>query len=127
MLVTVLKSKLHRVKVTEANLNYVGSITIDEELMEEAGININEKIEVVDINNGNRWETYAIPGKRKSGIISLNGGGARLGHPGDLLVIMSYGLFDEKELSFFKPKILFVDSDNKIINIKDGEEHGMVK
>ncbi|MDP4182958.1 MAG: aspartate 1-decarboxylase [Bacillota bacterium] len=124
MFLTLMKSKIHRARVTEANLNYVGSITIDEELMEKADILKNEKVQIVDNNNGNRFETYVIPGKRGSGMICLNGAAARLVHPGDVIIIITYGLFDRKEAAEFAPKIIFVDENNKIIEIKDEEEHG---
>lgn len=126
MFITLMKSKIHRARVTEANLDYVGSITIDENLMDEANIYINEKVQIVDNNNGNRFETYAIPGKRGSGMICLNGAAARLVHPGDVIIIISYGMFDKVEAKTFKPQILFVDRDNKIAEIKNNEEHGKI-
>jgi len=121
-----MKSKIHRAVVTEANLNYVGSITIDEDLMDAADIMKNEKVQVVNNNNGNRFETYVIPGKRGSGMICLNGAAARLVQPGDIIIIISYGLFEKNEAKNFNPKIVFVDENNKIVEIKGEEEHGEI-
>jgi len=104
MFITLMKSKIHRATVTEANLDYVGSITIDEDLMEAADIMENEKVQVVDNNNGNRFETYVIKGERGSGMICLNGAAARLVHPGDLIIIISYGIFDREEAKTFNRK-----------------------
>ncbi|AEV68718.1 aspartate 1-decarboxylase [Acetivibrio clariflavus] len=126
MFVHLMKSKIHRAVVTEANLNYVGSITIDEDLMDAADIMKNEKVQVVNNNNGNRFETYVIPGKRGSGVICLNGAAARLVHPGDIVIIISYGLFEKNEAKNFNPKIVFVDENNKIVEIKGEEEHGEI-
>lgn len=126
MLITLMKSKIHRARVTEANLDYVGSITIDENLMDEADIYINEKVQIVDNNNGNRLETYVIPGKRGSGMICLNGAAARLVHPGDIIIIISYGLFDKIEAKSFQPKIVFVDKENRVVEVKSNEEHGQI-
>ena len=103
MLLTILKSKIHRAKVTQADLNYVGSITIDEELLRQSGINEYEQVDVVDINNGNRLTTYAISGKPGSGIICLNGAAARLVSEGDLVIIMSYAQMTREELKEHKP------------------------
>jgi len=110
MLIEVLKSKIHRVSVTEANLNYIGSIGIDEDLMDAADIIENEKVQVVNINNGERLETYVIKGERGSGIISLNGAAARKVMVGDVLLIMSYAAMDPSEARRFKPKIIFPDT-----------------
>ena len=115
MFVTLMKSKIHRAYVTEANLNYMGSITIDKDLMDAAGLMENEKVHVFNINNGNRFETYVIPGKRSTGTICLNGAAARLVQPGDTVIIISYGLFDIKEAQAFKPNIIFVDKNNRIL------------
>lgn len=127
MLLTLMKSKIHRARVTDANLNYVGSITIDEELMEKANILRNEKVQVVNNNNGKRFETYVIPGERGSGIICLNGAAARLAHPGDVVIIISYGIFDQKEAAGFKPRIIFLDESNRVSSIKAEEEHGKIE
>ena len=106
MLLTILKSKIHRAKVTQADLNYVGSITIDEELLKQSGINEYEQVDVVDINNGNRLTTYAISGKPGSGIICLNGAAARLVSEGDLVIIMSYAQMTREELKEHKPTVV---------------------
>ena len=110
MLIEVLKSKIHRVSVTEANLNYVGSITIDEALMEAAGMIESEKVQILDINNGERLETYIIKGRRGSGCICLNGAAARKVAVGDLVIIVSYALMDFEEAKSFKPTVIFPDS-----------------
>ena len=107
MLLQVLKSKIHRVTVTEANLDYIGSITIDEDLMSAANIYAGEKVQVVDNTNGARLETYVIPGKRGSGCICINGAAAHLVHVGDTVIIMAYGLMTEEEIKTFKPAIIF--------------------
>ena len=113
MLITILKSKIHRVRVTEANLDYVGSITIDEDLMDGAGIVAGEKVQVVDNTNGARLETYTIPGSRGSGEICMNGAAAHLMHPGDTVIIMAYALMTPEEAKNFKPQIIF-PVDNRI-------------
>jgi aspartate 1-decarboxylase len=110
MLVTVVKSKIHRVSVTEANLNYIGSITIDEDLMDASGLIANEKVSIVNNNNGARFETYVIPGERASGVICLNGAAARLVQPGDVVIIMAYGMMELEEAKNFKPKVIFPDT-----------------
>lgn len=110
MLVQLLKSKIHRVTITEANLHYVGSITIDEELMEAAGILAGERVQIVDNNNGARLETYTIPGERGSGVICLNGAAARLVQPGDTVIIMAYAWMTEEEAKSFKPKVIFPEA-----------------
>jgi aspartate 1-decarboxylase len=116
MLIEVLKSKIHRVTVTEANLNYIGSIAIDENLMDAANIIENEKVQVLNLNNGERLETYVIKGKRGSGDICLNGAAARKVLPGDILLIMSYATMDFKEAKSFRPVIIFPDTKtNKLI------------
>ena len=107
MMIEVLKSKLHLVTVTEANLNYMGSITIDEDLMDAAGLVAGEKVQVVDNNNGERFETYVICGERGSGCICLNGGAARKVLVGDTVIIMSFALMDFGEARTFKPKVVF--------------------
>lgn len=107
MLLNILKSKIHRVTVTEANLDYIGSITIDEDLMDAANIYAGERVQVVDNNNGARLETYVIPGKRGSGCICINGAAAHLVHPGDVVIIMAYALMTPEEQKTFKPAIVF--------------------
>ncbi len=109
------KSKIHRAKITQAELNYEGSLTIDRELMEAADILEYEKVSVVNINNGERFETYVIPGDRGSRVICLNGAAARKGHPGDRIIIITYANFDESELAGHKPKVVLVDENNDIV------------
>ena len=123
----VFKSKLHRATVTQACLNYVGSITIDEDLMEAADILINEKVQVVDINNGERLETYAIPGPRGSGVICLNGAAARLVQPGDQVIIMTYVIVDDKEARNWEPTVVFLKEGNRIAETKKEEKHGEIR
>lgn len=116
MLIEVVKSKIHNVSVTEANLNYIGSITIDEDLMDAASIIENEKVQVVNINNGERLETYVITGKRGSGDICLNGAAARKVAVGDVIIIITYASMDLTEAKSFKPSIVFPDTNtNKLI------------
>ena len=107
MLIEVLKSKIHRATVTEANLNYIGSITIDEDLMDAANIIANERIYIVDNNNGERLDTYVIPGKRGSGVVCLNGAAARKVQPGDVVIIMAYATMEFEEAKTFKPTVVF--------------------
>jgi len=114
MQIEVLKSKIHRAVITEANLNYVGSITIDEDLMKAANVIENEKVQVVNVNNGERLETYVIRGKRGSGICCLNGPAARKGMVGDIVVIISYASMDFEEAKKFKPWIVFPKEGNKL-------------
>jgi aspartate 1-decarboxylase len=116
MLVTVLKSKIHRVSVTEANLNYIGSITIDEDLMEAANILPNERVFIVNNNNGARLDTYVITGERGSGVVCLNGAAARLVQPGDVIIIMAYAQMDMEAAKSFKPAVIFPDTKtNKLV------------
>ena len=121
MILTMLKGKIHRATVTQAELNYMGSITIDKTLMEAAGIIENEKVQIVDNNNGARLETYVIPGKRDSGIICLNGAAARLVQPGDQVIIIAYAQMEENEAKEYKPKVVFVNEDNTIKEITNYE------
>jgi aspartate 1-decarboxylase len=114
MLLNIFKSKIHRATVTEANLNYMGSITIDEVLMEAANIYPGEKVQVVNNNNGERLETYAIVGERNSGIICLNGAAARRCQPGDVVIIIAYALMTPEEAKDFSPSIVFPDEKNRI-------------
>lgn len=127
MILTMLKAKIHRAAVTESNLNYVGSITIDKDLMEASGILEYEKVSVVDIDNGSRLETYVIEGECGSGVICLNGAAARLVHPGDKVIILAYCQVDSEEAENHSPKIVFVGSGNAILGIKGSEEHGEVR
>lgn len=115
MIIEVLKSKLHRVKVTQAELNYVGSITIDEDLIEAANIIPNEKVQIVNNNNGARFETYVIKGERGSGTICLNGATARLAQVGDIVIIMSYAYMEMEEARKYEPILVFPDANNKLI------------
>lgn len=116
MFIEVVKSKIHRVTVTEANLNYVGSITIDEDLMDAANLIPNEKVHIVNNNNGERFETYVIKGERASGVICLNGAAARRVQPGDIIIIMSYAMMDFEEAKTFRPSVVFPDTaTNKLI------------
>lgn len=114
MNIEVLKSKIHRVKVTQAELHYVGSITIDEELLEAANMLEGEKVQIVNINNGERIETYTIKGERGSGMVCLNGPAARRVQVGDIIIIISYASMDFEEAKTFKPSIIFPDTDNRL-------------
>ncbi len=114
MLIQRFKGKIHRVKVTEANLNYVGSITIDGKLLDAAGIIEGEKVQIVNNNNGERIETYTIRGEEGSGIICLNGAAARRCQPGDLVIIIAYGYMTTEEALVFEPKVVFPDDDNQV-------------
>ena len=121
MVLTMLKGKIHRATVTQAELNYVGSITIDKDLMDAAGILENEKVQIVDNNNGARLETYVIPGKRGSGTICLNGAAARCAQPGDKVIIIAYAQMSEEEAKEHKPKVVFMNDDNTINEITNYE------
>jgi aspartate 1-decarboxylase len=114
MKIEVLKSKIHQVTVTEANLHYVGSITIDESLMTAANLIENEKVHVLNLNNGERLETYVIKGEKDSGVVCLNGPAARKVYPGDAVVVISYALMDFEEAKSFKPRIIFPDEENRL-------------
>lgn len=127
MLLTMFKSKLHRATVTEANLNYVGSITIDKTLLEAANILPGEKVQIVNNNNGARLETYTIEGPENSGVICLNGAAARLVQPGDTVIIIAYAQMDSEEAKTFKPSVVFVNDDNKIVETANTEIHGTIK
>lgn len=115
MNITLMKSKIHRVRVTQAELNYVGSITIDEDLMDAVGIIENEQVHIVNNNNGERLVTYAITGERGTGIICLNGAAARKAQVGDVIIIIAYGSLSQEEARTFKPKVVFPDHDNKMV------------
>ena len=114
MTIQILKSKIHRVKVTQAELHYVGSITIDETLMEAANLIEGEKVQIVNVNNGERLETYVIKGQRNSGMICLNGPAARKVAVGDIVIIISYASMDFEEAKNFKPRLIFPDPDNRL-------------
>ncbi len=113
---TMMKSKIHRATVTEANLNYVGSITIDENLMELADLFPNEKVQIVDNNNGARFETYVIAGDRGTGVMCLNGAAARLVQPGDTIIVISYAMMTNEEAKIYEPTVVVLDANNKVIN-----------
>ncbi|RGL36075.1 aspartate 1-decarboxylase [Paenibacillus polymyxa] len=123
---TMMKSKIHRATVTEANLNYVGSITIDEDLMETSDLLENEKVQIVNNNNGARLETYVIPGPRGSGVICLNGAAARLVQPGDTVIIISYASMSNEEAKTYKPTVVFVDEHNKPARTMNKEVHATI-
>ena len=126
MFLTCLKGKIHCATVTEANLNYMGSITIDEKLLEASGILPNEKVQVVNNNNGSRLETYVITGARDSGVTCLNGAAARLVQPGDKVIIIAYAMMTEQEAICFKPAVVMVDEQNKVREIQSKEIHGQI-
>ncbi len=117
----ILKAKIHRAKITEDNLNYEGSITIDETLMEAAGIFPFEQVQVYNLTNGNRFETYTIKGERNSGAICINGAAAHQASKDDLIIIASYGLLNEEEFSHHHPKLIYVDEENRIIKVRSGD------
>lgn len=124
MKVTMLKGKIHRAKVVQAELDYVGSITIDKDLLDAAGILEYEKVQIADVENGNRFETYTIAGERGSGLICLNGAAARCVHVNDRVIIMAYCEMDNDEAKDHKPKVVFVDDNNKISKLSRYEKHG---
>lgn len=126
MLVNMLKGKIHRAVVKQAELNYMGSITIDSKLMEEAGIMEYEKVQVVDVENGNRLETYTIEGAPGSGIICLNGAAARLVLPGDHVIIIAYCQMEQEEAKNYRPSVIFVDEENRIVKKSYYEKHGQI-
>ncbi|MBO4493148.1 MAG: aspartate 1-decarboxylase [Ruminococcus sp.] len=124
MEISMLKSKIHRAVITQAELNYVGSVTIDEKLMEAAGLYEYERVHIVNVNSGSRIETYVIAGERGSGVICLNGAAARSGQKGDSVIIMSYAAMYPEEIKSHRPKVVFVDEKNNIIRVADYEKHG---
>ena len=127
MNIKMLKGKIHRATVVQAELEYVGSITIDKDLLEASGILEYEKVQIVNINNGSRFETYTIAGKRGSGLICLNGAAARCVQVGDKIIIMAYCDMDEKEAKDHKPRVVFVDEKNKIEKLSRYEKHGLLE
>ncbi|MCQ2509663.1 MAG: aspartate 1-decarboxylase [Lachnospiraceae bacterium] len=127
MQLTMLKGKIHRATVVQAELNYVGSITVDEELLEKSGILEYEKVQIVDIDNGSRFETYTIAGERGSGMICLNGAAARCVSVGDKIIIMCYANLDEEEAKTHAPKVVFVDENNHPARITRYEKHGLLE
>lgn len=124
MLLSMFKGKLHRATVTQADLNYVGSVTIDAELLEKSGILPGEKVQIVNLNNGERFETYTIRGEAGSGVVCLNGAAARLVQVGDKVIIIAYALMDAEEAKTFQPNVLVLDEKNRVIRIKHEEVHG---
>ena len=126
MEITLLKAKIHRAVVKQADLDYVGSITIDTRLLRESGILEYEKVEIADITNGNRLETYAIAGEEGSGMICLNGAAAQLVNPGDKIIIMAYATMTPDEAERHQPVVLFVDDDNNIVRKATYEKHGLL-
>ncbi|WP_445167331.1 aspartate 1-decarboxylase [Mycolicibacterium sp. Dal123E01] len=116
---TMLKSKIHRATVTHADLHYVGSVTVDADLMEAADLLEGEQVTIVDIDNGARLETYVIAGQRGSGVIGINGAAAHLVHPGDLVILIAYGVMDDAEARTYRPRVVFVDTGNRQIDLGD--------
>lgn len=127
MTIEMLKGKIHRATVTQAELNYVGSITVDQDLLDLSGIKEYEKVQVVDIDNGNRLETYTIAGERGSGLICLNGAAARCVSVGDKVIIMAYAQMTPEEAAGHHPTVVFVDEENRPSRVTSYEKHGMLK
>jgi aspartate 1-decarboxylase len=123
---TMMNAKIHRARVTEANLNYVGSITIDTDILDAVGMVANEKVQIVNNNNGARFETYIIPGKRGSGVVCLNGAAARLVHEGDVVIIISYALVPEEKVPSHQPKVALMDENNRIVEMIHAEPENTV-
>lgn len=122
----MLKAKIHRATVTQAELDYVGSITVDMDLLEQAGILEYEKVQIVDVNNGSRFETYTIAGERGSGVMCLNGAAARMVQTGDKIILMAYAQVTPEEASELCPTVLFVDEKNKVTKVTNYEKHGEI-
>ncbi|GAA5415349.1 aspartate 1-decarboxylase [Paraliobacillus ryukyuensis] len=118
---TMMRAKIHRARVTEANLNYVGSITIDQDIIDQVGILPHEKVQIVNNNNGARLETYVIPGERGSKVVCLNGAAARLVQPNDIIIIVSYASLSDEELTTFKPKVALMNDNNEVVEVIDQE------
>lgn len=127
MTIERLKGKIHRATVTQAELDYIGSITVDMDLLEQAGIAEYEKVHIVDVNNGSRFETYTIAGERGSGIICLNGAAARCVQKGDKIIIMCYASMTMEEAESMPPRVVFVDDDNQVIRVSRYEKHGRLE
>ena len=127
MQITMLQGKIHRATVTQAELDYVGSITVDEDLLDAAGIREYQMVQIVDVNNGNRFETYTIPGEPGSGMICLNGPAARCVATGDKIIIIAYADMTPEEAKTFEPKVVFVDDDNQISRCTNYERHGRLE
>ena len=126
MTITMLKAKIHRATVTQAELDYVGSITVDMDLLEQAGILEYEKVQIVDVNNGSRFETSTIAGERGSGVMCLNGAAARMVQTGDKIILMAYAQVTPEEASELRPTVLFVDEKNKVTKVTNYEKHGEI-
>ena len=126
MTITMLKAKIHRATVTQAELDYVGSITVDMDLLEQAGILEYEKVQIVDVNNGSRFETYTIAGERGSGVMCLNGAAARMVQTGDKIILMAYAQVTPEEATELRPTVLFVDEKNKVTKVTNYEKHGEI-
>ena len=126
MTITMLKAKIHRATVTQAELDYVGSIIVDMDLLEQAGILEYEKVQIVDVNNGSRFETYTIAGERGSGVMCLNGAAARMVQTGDKIILMAYAQVTPEEASELRPTVLFVDEKNKVTKVTNYEKHGEI-
>lgn len=126
MTITMLKSKIHRATVTQAELDYVGSITVDIALLEQAGIFEYEKVQIVDVNNGARFETYTIAGERGSGVMCLNGAAARMVQTGDKIILMAYTQVTPEEAKALRPTVLFVDDKNHVTKVTNYEKHGEI-
>ena len=126
MTIKMLKAKIHRATVTQAELDYVGSITVDMDLREQAGILEYEKVQIVDVNNGSRFETYTIAGERGSGVMCLNGAAARMVQTGDKIILMAYAQVTPEEASELRPTVLFVDEKNKVTKVTNYEKHGEI-
>lgn len=126
MTITMLKSKIHRATVTQAELDYVGSITVDIALLEQAGIFEYEKVQIVDVNNGARFETYTIAGERGSGVMCLNGAAARMVQTGDKIILMTYTQVTPEEAKELRPTVLFVDDKNQVTKVTNYEKHGEI-
>ncbi len=122
----MLKGKIHRATVKQAELDYVGSITVDQDLLDASGIFEYEKVQIVDVNNGNRFETYTIAGERGSGMICLNGAAARCVSVGDKIILMAYAGMTPEEVKNYHPSVVFVDDDNKVVRITSYEKHGLL-
>lgn len=120
---TMLKSKIHRATVTQSDLHYVGSVTVDEDLMDAADLLTGERVAIVDVTNGARLETYVIPGARSSGVIGINGAAAHLVAPGDLVILIAYGTMDEAEARCYQPRVVFVDAGNRIVETGGDPAH----
>ena len=127
MQITMLQGKIHRATVTQAELDYVGSITVDEDLLDAAGIREYQMVQIVDVNNGNRFETYTIPGEPGSGMICLNGPAARCVATGDKIIIIAYADMTPEEAKTFEPKVVFVDDENQISRCTNYERHGRLE